>query len=90
MYDPMLGEWPVDDRIFEPKTQLRLVGGQTLRESPVDTLVYKQTLRERPGGEKPYGPRPGERLVEVPKLKGPMNRCQKNGWSLTRQSWVDR
>ena len=47
MYDPRLGEWPVDDRIFEPKTKLRPVGGQTLRESPVDTLVYKPTLRER-------------------------------------------
>ena len=66
----MLGEWTVDDRIFEPKTQMKPVGGQTRRESPVDTLVYKPTLRERPGGEKPYGPRPRERLVEVPKLQG--------------------
>ena len=70
MYDPMLGEGPVDDRIFELNTQLRPVGGQTLRASPVDTLVLKPTPRERPGGEKLYGPRPKERLVEVPKSKG--------------------
>ena len=56
MYDPMLGDWPVDDRILEPNTQLRPIGGQTLRASPVDTLVYKPTPRERLGGEKPYGP----------------------------------
>ena len=56
--------------IFEPKNQLRPVGGQTLKESPVDALVYKPTPRERPGGEKPYGPRPRERLVDVPKQKG--------------------
>ena len=70
MYDPMPSEWPVDDRIFEPKTQVRPVGGQTLRERPVDALVYKPTPRERPVGEKPYGPRPRERPVDVPKLKG--------------------
>ena len=55
-YDTMLREWPVDDRNFEPKTHLRPVGGQT--------------MRERPGGEKPYGPRPRERPGDVPKPKG--------------------
>ena len=70
MYEPMLRKWPVDGRIFEPKTQVRSVGGQTLRERPVDALVYKPTPKERPVGEKPYGPRPRERPVEVPKLKG--------------------
>ena len=49
---------------------MRSAGGQTLRASPVDTLVYKPIPRERPSGEKPYGLRPRERLVEVPKLKG--------------------
>ena len=52
----MIRAWPVDDRIFEPKTHLRPVGGQT--------------LRERPGGEKPYGPRPRERPGDFPKPKG--------------------
>ena len=70
MYDPMLGEWTVNDRIFEANTQMRPAGGQTLRASPMDTLVYKPIPRERPSGEKPYGLRPRERLVEVPKLKG--------------------
>ena len=49
---------------------MRPAGGQTLRASPVETLVYKPIPRERPSGEKPYGLRPRERLVEVPKLKG--------------------
>ena len=39
--NPMLRAWPVDDRLFEPKANLRPVG--------------VQTIRERPGGEKPYG-----------------------------------
>ena len=70
MYDPMLGEWPVEDQIFEGNTLMRPAGGQTLRASPVETLVFKQIPRERPSGEKPYGLKPRERLVEVPKLKG--------------------
>ena len=70
MYDPMLGEWPVEDRIFEGSTMMRPTGGQTLRASPVETLVFKPVPRDRPSGEKPYGLRPRERLVEFPKLKG--------------------
>ena len=70
MCDPMLGEWPVEDRICEANTLMRPTGGLTLRASPVETLVYKPIPRERPSGEKPYGLRPRERLVEVPKLKG--------------------
>ena len=70
MYDPMFGEWPVEDRICEANTLMRPAGGQTLRASRVETLVYKLIPRERPSGEKPYGLRPRERLVEVPKLKG--------------------
>ena len=70
MYDPMLGEWPVEDRICKANTLMRPTGGLTLRASPVETLVYKPIQRERPSGEKPYGLRPRERLVEVPKLKG--------------------
>ena len=41
MYDPMLGEWPVEDRICEANTLMKPAGGQTLRASPVETLVYK-------------------------------------------------
>ena len=70
MYDPMLGEWPVEDRIFEGSTMMRPTGGQTLRASPVETLVFKPVPRDRPSGEKPYGLRPRERLVEFPKLQG--------------------
>ena len=70
MYDPMLGEWPVEDQIFEGSNMVRPTGGQTLRTSPVETLVFKPVPRDRPSGEKPYGLRPRERLVEFPKLKG--------------------
>ena len=49
----MLRAWPVDDRVFEPKANLRPVG--------------VQMIRERPGGEKPYGLRPRERPVAAPK-----------------------
>ena len=70
MFDPILGEWPVEDRVCEAKTLMRPTGGQILRASPVETLVYKPIPRERPSGEKPYGLRPREKQVEVPKLKG--------------------
>ena len=53
-FDPMLRAWPVDDRKFEPKAYLRPVG--------------VQTIRERLGGEKPYGLRPRERPVDVGSL----------------------
>ena len=51
-------------------TRVKPVDGQTLRERPVDALVYTLTPRERPVGEKPYGPRPRERPIDDPKLKG--------------------
>ena len=70
MFDPILGEWPVEDRVCEAKTLMRPTGGQILRASPVETLVYKPIPRERPSGEKLYGLRPREKQVEVPKLKG--------------------
>ena len=66
MYDPMLGEWPVEDRFCAANTLRKPAGGQTLRTSPVDTLVHKPIPRERLSGEKPYGLRPRERLVEAP------------------------
>ena len=70
MFDPILGEWPVEDRVCEAKTLMRPTGGQTLRASPVETLVYKPIPRERPSWEKPYGLRPRERLVDNPKPMG--------------------
>ena len=70
MFDPVLGEWPVEDRVCEAKTLMRPTGGQILRASPVKTLVFKPIPRKRPSGEKPYGLRPREKQVEVPKLKG--------------------
>ena len=70
MCDPVLGEWPVEDRVCETKTLMRPTGGQILRANPVETLVFKPIPRERPSGEKPYGLRPREKQVEVPKLKG--------------------
>ena len=82
MFDPILGEWPVEDRVCEAKTLMRPTGGQILRASPVETLVYKPIPRERPSGEKPYGLRPREKQVEVPKLKGrPVD-----GWEYGRQA----
>ena len=68
MCDPILGEWPVEDRVCEAKTLMRPTGGQIC--NPVETLVFKPIPRERPSGEKPYGLRPREKQVEVPKLKG--------------------
>ena len=70
MCDPILGEWPVEDRVCETKTLMGPTGGQILRPNPVETLVFKPIPRERPNGEKPYGLRPREKQVEVPKLKG--------------------
>ena len=73
-FDPMLGEWPVDDGSgMDEITQNKTAGGQSLRPTPTAnpyTLVHKPIPREKPGGEKPYGLRPRDRLVEAPKLKG--------------------
>ena len=69
-YDPILGEWPVEEGLCEANPLMRSAGGQTRRASPVETRVYKPIPRDRPSEEKPYGLRPRERLVEVPKLKG--------------------
>ena len=74
MFDPMLGEWPVDNMSgTDEGTQKKPAGGQSLRPTPTAnpyTLVRKPIPREKPSGEKPYGLRPRNRLVEVPKLKG--------------------
>ena len=65
MCDPVIGEWPVEDRVCEAKTLLRPTGGQMERTTPLETQVFKPIPRE-----KPYGLRPREKEVEVPKLKG--------------------
>ena len=74
MFDPMLGEWPVDNMSgTEDGTQKKLAGGQSLRPTPTAnpyTLVRTPLPREKPSGEKPYGLRPRNRRVEVSKLKG--------------------
>ena len=57
------------DRVCEAKTLMRPTGGHMVRAKPVETLVFKPIPRERPSGEKPYGLRPREKQVEVPKLK---------------------
>ena len=67
--DPVIGKWPVEDRVCEAKTLMRPTGGHMVRAKPVETLVFKPIPRERPSGEKPYGLRPREKQVEVPKLK---------------------
>ena len=74
MFDPMLGEWPVDNMSgTEDGTQKKPAGGHSLRPTPTAnpyTLVRTPLPREKPSGEKPYGLRPRNRRVEVSKLKG--------------------
>ena len=74
MFDPMLGEWPVDDLSSpEEMTQNKKAGGKSFRPKPTAhpfTLVRKPIPTVKPSGEKPYGLRPRDKPVEVPKLKG--------------------
>ena len=90
MFDPVLGDWPGEDRVCEAKRLIRPTGGQML-----ETLVFKPIPRERPSGEKPYGLRPREKQVEVPKLKGRpvgnMNHCTEYGRQVTKiRMWCQR
>ena len=56
MFDPMLGEWPVDDLSnTEEMTQNK-------KANPF-TLVRKPIPKMKPSGEKPYGLRPRDRLM---------------------------
>ena len=74
MFDPMLGEWPVDDLSNpEEMTQNKKAGGKSFRPKPTAhpfTLVCKPIPTVKPSGEKPYGLRPRDKPVEVPELQG--------------------
>ena len=66
MFDPMLGEWPVEEG-----TQKMTVGGKPFRPKPAAhpfSLVRKPPPKVMPSGTKPYGPRTRDK--QVPKLKG--------------------
>ena len=72
MFDPMLGEWPVDTLSSpEDGTQKMTVGGKPFRPKPAAhpfSLVRKPPPKVTPSGTKPYGL--GTRDKQVPKLKG--------------------
>ena len=72
MFDPMLGEWPVDTLSSpEDGTQKMTVGGKPFRPKPVAhpfSLVRKPPPKVTPSGTKPYGLRTRDK--QVPKLKG--------------------
>ena len=74
MFDPMLGEWPVDDLSSpEEMTRNKPAGGKSFRPKPTAhpfALVREPIPKVKPSGEKPYGLRPRDKPVEVPKLKG--------------------
>ena len=72
MFDPMLGEWPIDTLSSpEDGTQKMSVGGKPSRPKPAAhpfSLVRKPPPKDMPSGMKPYGLR--TRDNQVPKLKG--------------------
>ena len=73
MFDPMLGEWPIDtlSRSPEDGTQKMTVGGKPSRPKPAAhpfSLVRKPPPKDMPSGMKPYGLRTRDK--QVPKLKG--------------------
>ena len=72
MFDPMLGEWPVDTLSSpEEGTQKMTDGGKPFRPKPAAhpfSLVRKPPPKVTPSGTKPYGLRTRDKLV--PKLKG--------------------
>ena len=72
MFDPMLGEWPVDTLSSpEEGTQKMTDGGKPCRPKPAAhpvSLVRKPPPKVTPSGTKPYGLRTRDKLV--PKLKG--------------------
>ena len=72
MFDPMLGEWPIDTLSSpEDGTQKMTVGGKPSRPKPAAhpfSLVRKPPPKEMPSGMKPYGLRTRDK--QVPKLKG--------------------
>ena len=72
MFDPMLGEWPVDTLSSpEEGTQKMTVGGKPFQPKPAAhpfSLVRKPPPKVTPSGTKLYGLRTRDK--QVPKLKG--------------------
>ena len=72
VFDPMLGEWPVDTLSSpEDGTQKMTDGEKTGRQKPAAhpfSLVRKPPPKEMPRGMKPYGLRTRDK--QVPKVKG--------------------
>ena len=72
MFDPMLGEWPVDTLSSpEEETQNIPAVGKSFRPKPTAhpfSLVRRPPPTVKPSGEKPCGLRPRDK--PVPKLKG--------------------
>ena len=70
MFDPMLGEWPIDTLSSpEDGAQKMAVGGKPSRPKPAAhpfSLVRKPPPKEMPSGMKPYGLRTRDK--QVPKL----------------------
>ena len=62
--------WPVDDRIFEPKANLRPVDGvgnrPTHREQPAGAGTFELMLDERPVVDIKFTGRPVDEQVEKP------------------------
>ena len=77
MFDPMLGEWPVDTLSSpEEGTQKMTVGGKPFRPKPAAhpfSLVRKPPPKVTPSGTKPYGLRTRDK--QVPKKGRPID-----GW----------
>ena len=72
MFDPMLGEWPVDTLSSpEEGTQKMTAGGKPFQPKPAAhpfSLVRKPPPKVTPSGTKPYGLRTRDK--PVPKLEG--------------------
>ena len=74
MFDPMLGEWPMDD-LAEPEkmTRHKPAGGNSFRPKPTArpfALIRETIPKLKPSGERPYELRPRDKPVEAPGLKG--------------------
>ena len=74
MFDPMLGEWPVDD-LTEPEkmTRHKPTGVKSFRPKPTArpfTLIRKTLQKLKTNVERPYELKPRDKPVEAPELKG--------------------
>ena len=74
MFDPMLGEWPVDDLAKpEEMTRNKPAGGKSFRPKPTAhpfALIRETIPKLKPSGERPYELRPRDKPVGAPKLNG--------------------